>query len=219
MMDLNLLDRSEMIKAFTKRQKEILDFIETFIKERGYPPTIREIGKAVGIGSTNGVVSILDALERKKYIMRHRYLSRGIELVNVPKVIHDDKGVSHIPIIGNLTTGKPMFAPENITGTLAVDDSFITANNAFALKVHDDSMSGAGIIKDDYVIVLRQNIGEPGDIVLFIIGDIVRIRLYNEKGYTAILIPENESYETMTIWKNSPDLQIAGKVIGIMRKY
>ena len=208
-----------MKKKITERQQEIFDFICSFVQERGYPPTLREIGKVVGIGSTNGVVGHLDALEKKNFIIRRQDISRGIEILNVPKVIHTDMGVSHIPIINKLEAGKPMFDPENIERTLAVDDSFILSKKVFAIKVHDDSMNGMGIIKGDYVIVRCQNIGEPGDIVIFTLDNVVKIRQYDEKGYKAILTPKNKSYKKMKIWKNSPDLQIAGKVIGLIRSY
>lgn len=208
-----------MKKKITERQQEILDFISSFVQERGYPPTLREIGKVVGIGSTNGVVGHLDALEKKKFIIRRPDISRGIEILNDPKVIHTDMGVSHIPIINKLEAGKPMFDTENIERTLAVDDSFILTEKVFAIQVQDNSMSGMGIFNGDYVIVRCQNIGEPGDIVIFTIDNVVKIRQYDEKGYKAIFIPKSKSYKKMKIWKNSPDLLIAGKVIGLIRRY
>jgi repressor LexA len=208
-----------MKKILTQRQQNILDFIESFSQKRGYPPTLREIGHEFGISSTNGVRVNLAALEKKNYIIRRPWLSRGIELVNVPKVPQTDTEVGYVPIVGKVAAGEPIFAAENIEGMLAVDDSFIPTKKVFALRVQGDSMLGAGIIDGDYVLARRQHTAEPGEIVVFIIGDEITVKRYDSKGDKVLLIPENEAYETRSIRKNSPDLQIAGKVIGLMRKY
>lgn len=208
-----------MKKILTKRQQEILDFIESFHQKRGYPPTLREIGNEFGISSTNGVRVNLAALEKKNYIIRRPWLSRGIEMVDAPKVQHTDTEVGYIPIIGKVAAGEPIFAAENIEGMLAVDDSFIQTKKVFALIVHGDSMKGAGIMDGDYVLARRQHTAESGEIVVFIVGDEITVKRYDTKGDKVLLIPENEAYEVRSIKKNSPDLQIAGKVIGLMRKY
>jgi len=208
-----------MKKILTKRQQEILDFIESFHQKRGYPPTLREIGNEFGISSTNGVRVNLAALEKKNYIIRRPWLSRGIEMVDAPKVQHTDTEVGYIPIIGKVAAGEPIFAAENIEGMLAVDDSFIQTKKVFALKVHGDSMIGAGIMDGDYVLARRQHTAEPSEIIVFIVGDEITVKRYDTKGDKVLLIPENEAYEVRSIKKNSPDLQIAGKVVGLMRKY
>ena len=208
-----------MKKILTKRQQEILDFIESFHQKRGYPPTLREIGNEFGISSTNGVRVNLAALEKKNYIIRRPWLSRGIEMVDAPKVQHTDTEVGYIPIVGKVAAGEPIFAAENIEGMLAVDDSFIQTKKVFALKVHGDSMIGVGIMDGDYVLARRQHTAEPGEIVVFIVGDEITVKRYDTKGDKVLLIPENEAYEVRLIKKNSPDLQIAGKVVGLMRKY
>lgn len=208
-----------MKKILTQRQQDILDFIESFMQKRGYPPTLREIGNEFGISSTNGVRVNLAALEKKKYIVRRPWLSRGIELVNAPKVIHTDSEVGYVPIIGKVAAGEPIFAAENIQGMLAIDDSFIQTKKVFALKVQGDSMIGAGIVDGDYVLARRQHTAETGEIIVFIIGDEITVKRYDSKGDKVFLIPENEAYEVRSIRKNSPDLQIAGKVVGLMRKY
>lgn len=208
-----------MKKILTKRQQEILDFIEAFIQERGYPPTLREIGNEFGISSTNGVRVNLAALEKKEYIVRRPWLSRGIELINVPKTQQTDTEVGYIPIVGRVAAGEPIFAAENIEGMLAVDDSFLPTKKVFALKVKGDSMIGAGIMDGDYVLARRQHTAEPGEIVVFIVGDEITVKRYGAKNDMVLLIPENEAYEIRSIRKNSPDLQIAGKVVGLIRRY
>ncbi|MFC1552798.1 transcriptional repressor LexA, partial [Candidatus Latescibacterota bacterium] len=141
-----------MKKVLTKRQQDILDFIESFQKERGYPPTLRDIGNEFGIKSTNGVRVNLAALEKKQYIIRRPWLSRGIELINVPKVEPTDKEVGYVPIIGKVAAGEPIFSSENIEGMLAVDDTFLKTKKVFALKVKGDSMKNAGIMDGDFVL-------------------------------------------------------------------
>lgn len=208
-----------MKTILTKRQKEILDFIENFLHEHGYPPTLREIGSAFGIGSTNGVRVHLAALMKKNYIMRHRWLSRGIEIINIPQTQQTKSEVEYIPIIGKVAAGEQIFAAENIEGMLAIDDSLIKTTKLFALKVKDDSMVGAGIFNGDYVLARRQHNAEPGDIMVLIIGDEIMVKQYGTKGNKVLVIPSNEAYETRRIMKNSSDLQLVGKVVGLMRKY
>ena len=208
-----------MKRILTKRQQEILDFIESFMQKRGYPPTLREIGNEFGISSTNGVRVNLAALEKKQYIRRRPWLSRGIELVNAPKVPQTDTEIGYVPIIGKVAAGEPIFAAENIEGMLAVDDSFLPTKKVFALKVKGDSMKNVGIMDGDYVLARRQHTADPGEIIVFIVGDEITVKRYDSKGDKVYLIPENEQYETRVLEKKSSDLQIAGKVVGILRKY
>ncbi len=208
-----------MKRILTKRQQEILDFIESFHQERGYPPTLREIGNQFGIKSTNGVRVNLAALEKKQYIKRRPWLSRGIELINVPKIQATDLEVDYIPIIGKVAAGEPIFAAENIEGMLAIDNSFLPTKKVFALKVVGDSMKNAGIMHGDYVLARRQHTADPGDIAVFVVSDEVTVKRYDEKGDVIYLIPENEEYKTREIDKRSSELQVAGKVVGVIRKY
>jgi repressor LexA len=210
-----------MKKVLTKRQQDILDFIESFQKERGYPPTLRDIGNEFGIKSTNGVRVNLAALEKKQYIIRRPWLSRGIELINVPKVEkkETDSEVGYVPIIGKVAAGEPIFSSENIEGMLAVDDSFLKTKKVFALKVKGDSMKNAGILNGDYVLARRQHTAESGEIIVFIVNDEITVKRYDSEGDKVFLIPENEDYETRMIRKTSSELQIAGKVVGLLRRY
>jgi repressor LexA len=193
----------EIMKNLTNRQQDIFDFIEEFIQKRGYPPTLREIGNEFGISSTNGVRVNLAAMEKKQYIIRRPWLSRGIELVNVPKVKQTDGEIGYVPIIVKVTAGEPIFASENIEGMLAIDDTFLSTKKVFALKVQGDEMIGAGIMDGDYVLARRQNTAEAGDIVVFIVGDEITVK----------------RSETKSDKKNTPDQKIAGKVVGLIRKY
>lgn len=208
-----------MKKILTKRQQDILDFIEDFTQKRGYPPTLKEIGHEFGISSTNGVRVNLLALEKKQYIIRRPWLSRSIELVHTPKVKQTMYEIGYVPILGKVTKGEPIFASENIEGILAVDDTFIPTKKVFALKVKGDSMKDAGIMDGDYVLAQRQHNAEAGEIVVFIIGDEVTVKRYETKDDKILLIPENKAHEIRIVNKNSPDIQIAGKVVGLIRRY
>ena len=213
------MGNEKMKRVLTKRQQDILDFIESFAQRRGYPPTLRDIGNEFGIKSTNGVRVNLAALEKKQYIRRRPWLSRGIELINVPKIQAVDSEVGYVPIIGKVAAGEPIFASENIEGMLAVDDSFLPTKKVFALKVKGDSMKNAGILDGDYVLARRQHSAESGEIIVFIVGDEITVKRYDSEGDKVYLIPENEEYETRMIMRTSSELQIAGKVVGLLRKY
>ena len=122
-------------------------------------------------------------------------------------------------IIGKVAAGEPIFASENIEGMLAVDDSFLPTKKVFALKVKGDSMKNAGILDGDYVLARRQHSAESGEIIVFIVGDEITVKRYDSDGDKVFLIPENEDYEARMIRKSSSELQIAGKVVGLLRKY
>ena len=208
-----------MKRILTKRQQDILDFIESFMQKRGYPPTLREIGSEFGIKSTNGVRVNLAALEKKQYIKRRPWLSRGIEIIDIPKVQQTEVEIDYVPVIGKVAAGEPIFAAENIEGMLAVDNSFLPTKKVFALKVKGDSMKNVGILDGDYVLARRQHTAESGEFIVFIVGDEITVKRFDTKGDKVYLIPENENYETRIIEKRSSDLQIAGKVVGVLRRY
>jgi len=154
------------IKKLTERQKQILSFIEEKIKGSGMPPTIREIGKRFSISSTNGVRSILGALEAKGYIRRRKLVSRGIELAK-----QQLSNFTRVPVVGSVPAGLPITAIENREGEVAVDTSFLPSDEVFCLRVSGESMINAGIFDGDYVMVARNAQPIKGDIVVAVIGD------------------------------------------------
>ena len=211
-----------MRKILTRRQQEILDFIEESINTRGYPPTLREIGNQFGIRSTNGVRVNLFALEKKGYIIRRPMLSRGIELVHFAAIKHAKKGektVNYVPLYGKVAAGEPIFANENVLQLIAIDESFITSKKVYALKVEGDSMKDAGILDGDLVLARRQHTAEPGDIIVCILSNEVTIKRYYPEGDIIRLVPENSMMEPIVVRRSSGDVQIAGKVVGVLRKY
>nr|MBN2278017.1 transcriptional repressor LexA [candidate division Zixibacteria bacterium] len=184
------------------------------ITERGKSPTIREIGEKFGISSTNGVRTHLQALMKKGYIRRQELISRGIELVR------DLSGaIRRVPLVGSVPAGNPIDAIENIDGEIAVDASFLPSGETFTLRVTGDSMIKAGIFDGDLVLVKKQKTADPGDIVVAIIGEEATVKRYYPENGRIRLQPENDSYEPIRVDKNSPEFSLAGKVVGLMRRF
>jgi len=141
------------MKDLTPRQREIFDYIKKSVIKMGRPPSLREIGEKFGINSTNGVRSALEALERKGFIRRNRYQSRGIDILKEAPEHLDDSQLQAVPIIGRVAAGMPLWAEQNIEGNFYVDRTFVTGEHIFALRVQGDSMKDAGIFDGDFVLV------------------------------------------------------------------
>ena len=209
-----------MRKALTRRQQEIFDFIAETIRGKGYPPTIREIMDAFGIASTNGVRTTLAALEKKGYIRRRPMLSRGIELTDfVERDVPGTTELREIPLIGRVAAGEPILATENVEGTLAVDRSFVPSDEVFALKVSGESMQDAGIMNGDYVLARQQQTANQGDIVVAVIGEEATVKRYYLDDGGIRLMPENETFEPILVDPTQEDFRIAGKIVGLMRRF
>ena len=209
-----------MRKALTRRQQEIFDFIAETIRGKGYPPTIREIMDAFGIASTNGVRTTLAALEKKGYIRRRPMLSRGIELTDfVERDVPGTTELREIPLIGRVAAGEPILATENVEGTLAVDRSFVPSDEVFALKVSGESMQDAGIMDGDYVLARQQQTANQGEIVVAVIGEEATVKRYYLDDGGIRLMPENETFEPILVDPTQEDFRIAGKIVGLMRRF
>jgi repressor LexA len=209
-----------MRKKLTERQRAIYDFIVDTIRTKGYPPTIREMMEEFHIASTNGVRTTLSALAKKGYIRRRPMLSRGIELTDfvdrhLPRVAE----MREIPIIGRVAAGEPILAVENVAGTLAVDRSFLSAEHVFALEVQGESMKNAGILPGDYVLARQQEHATQGDIVVALVGEEATVKRYYEDGEGIRLMPENEAFQPILVRQGEGDFRIAGKVVGLMRRF
>jgi len=200
-------------ETLTRRQKEILKYIEKMITELGKSPTIREIGEKFDISSTNGVRAHLEALMKKGYIRRQGLISRGIELVR-----SFSGPVERVPLVGAVPAGVPIDAIENVEGEIAVDTSFLPAGETFTLRVEGESMQGAGIFDGDYVLVKKQKSANSGEIVVAIIGEEATVKRYYPERGKIRLQPENDSFEPIWVDKKSPEFTIAGKVVGLMRR-
>ncbi|MFO7446067.1 MAG: transcriptional repressor LexA [Ignavibacteriaceae bacterium] len=214
-----------MKTQLTDRQEEILNFIQQFTGEMGYPPTLREIAKHFGISSTFGVKRHLDALVKKGYLNIEGNSSRAISLVkhgssdneNKSSLYNMSEEFSRIPIVGRVAAGSPILAEQNIEGAISVDATFIKhARNSFALKVKGDSMINAGIFEGDLVIVSSQKEAVNGDIVVAMLGDEVTVKTFQNRNNKILLIPENENYQPIEI-PEGKELSILGRVVGVIR--
>ena len=204
----------------TERQREILSFIQAFIKERGYPPSIREIGEHFHI-YPRAVFDHLKALERKGYLKRQGLMSRGIELLTFQGGRFQGRGekpaVRDIPVLGRVAAGKPTLAVENVEGSIPLPTEWAKGKETFLLKVKGDSMSPY-ILPGDYVIVRSQPSAENGDVVVTLMGEEETVKRFFKRKGKIELKPDNEHWETIRIEEGVGEVQIIGKVIGVFRK-
>lgn len=198
----------------TSRQKEIFNFIRTFIKERGYPPSVREIGKHFSI-YPRAAFDHLKALERKGYLRRQGSMSRGLEILVSQK--EGKSPIREIPILGRVAAGKPALAVEHVEGTLPLPAEWANGEEVFLLKVKGDSMAPY-ILPDDYVVVRSQPSAENGDVVVTLLREEATVKRFFKKGKKIELKPDNERWEAIQIEEGSGEVQILGKVIGVFRK-
>ena len=196
------------------KSKAILEFIANSVRERGCPPTIREIGTQFGISSTNGVRYYLSLLERNGHLKRKSRISRGIELTALKR---KKSSLVDVPLIGRVAAGSPILATENIEDILSLDSSLLGKGTMFALRVQGDSMVGAGIEDGDLVLVRQQKRAESGEIVVAILGEEATVKRLVVRGKRTYLKPENDTYPEICLDTES-DCSIAGKVIGLVRK-
>ncbi|KUO52229.1 MAG: hypothetical protein APF76_04095 [Desulfitibacter sp. BRH_c19] len=203
-----------MLEDLTSRQIQILNFIKTEILGKGYPPSVREIGKAVGLSSSSTVHAHLFQLEKKGYIRKDPTKPRAIEILDGYNNDFPKKEIAHIPIVGKITAGEPILAVENIQDTFPIPVEFIGNGEFFILTVSGESMIEAGINDGDYVIIKKQNHCQNGEIVAAMIEDEATIkRFYKEKDWIR-LQPENSSMDPII----TSDVMILGKLVGLYRK-
>jgi len=213
-----------MKKNLTDRQNEILNFIQQFRDEVGYPPTLREIGKKFGISSTFGVKRHLDALVKKGFLSVESNASRGIAVLDIEsgeveniRKLEESQLFSRIPVIGRVAAGTPVTAIENVEGNIIVDSTFLKrAENCYALKVKGDSMINIGIFEGDYVIVSSVSDASHNEIVVALLEDEATVKRFYKNDKDVMLIPENEKYLPIDL-TNNENCSIIGKVIGVVR--
>ena len=194
--------------ALTERQAQILEFIRAQIAETGLPPTVREIAAAFAIASSRGVFDHLRALERKGWLTIQKGKSRGLRLTFSP---------TGIPVVGAVAAGRPILAEEHRSGTLNMEDLF-GSGELFAVRVQGDSMIQFGIFDGDYAVVRRQPVVDSGTIgVAYIDGEAtVKKIVRTQQGYR--LEPGNPDFQPMDITADTPGFQIAGPVMGVVRR-
>ena len=211
------------------REKDILKFIEKELNKNGYPPSVREIGQAVGLKSTATVHAYLNRLEKIGKISRKNKRGRTLQLLkggkaytprNVKKAeekekeIYTEKELVDVPVVGKITAGAPILAVENITDTFPIPLDFIGNNDCFMLTVRGESMIEAGILNGDYILVKKQNTAVNGEIVVALIEDEATVKtFYKEKDHIR-LQPQNSTMDPIIV----PTCEILGKVIRVFRK-
>jgi len=197
----------------TKRQKEIFDFIRRYAAKTGYPPTVREIGKAVGLHSSSTVHAHLANLEKIGLLRRDPTKPRAIELLfdRAKKTIMPGNG---LPLVGQVAAGAPILAEENIEEYIEVPDVIGGEDGDYVLRVRGESMIDAGIFEDDYVIVRPADDATDGEIVVALIGDEATVKRYFRESDHVRLQPENETMEPI----RTTEATILGRVIGVLRK-
>ena len=187
-----------------KRERAILKFIEKQINEKGYPPSVREIGKAVGLSSTATVHGYLAKLTKKGYIKKEDQKGRTLRVLKggladnekpSPKPLYNGRELVDVPVIGKITAGAPILAVENVTDTFPIPIDFVGNSESFMLTVRGESMIEAGILDGDYILVKRQNSARNGQIVVALIEDEATVKtFYKEKDYIR-LQPENSTMD------------------------
>jgi repressor LexA len=195
----------------TKRQKEIFDFIGKYATKYGYPPTVREIGKAVGLHSSSTVHAHLSNLEKIGLLRRDPTKPRAIELL-VDKAKKAIRPIG-LPLVGQVAAGSPILAEENIEDYLEVPDVIGGEDGDYILRVRGDSMIGAGILENDFVVVRPIDDADDGEIVVAMIGDEATVKSFYKEPDQVRLEPANDAYEPI----RSPDVQLLGRVVGVFR--
>ncbi len=210
------------MKDISNKQIGILQFIINCKKADGYPPTIREIAKAVNLSSSATVYGHLKKLEKLGYVRRDPSKPRAIEIlprsksfISVEKAQKDLNSVM-IPVVGSIAAGKPILAEENIEDYFPLTSDFLRGGNqVFLLKVRGDSMINAGIMDRDYIVVRKQETAINGEIVVVLMENEATVKRFFKQSKNIRLVPENDHMEPLIV----KDASIIGKVIGLIRKY
>ena len=207
----------------TRKEKAILKFIEEQVKANGYPPSVREIGKAIGLSSTATVHGYLAKLEKQGFIKKEDKKGRTLKVIKGTdgkplqesnKNFYTQKEMVEVPVIGKITAGQPILAVENVTDTFPIPIDFVGNCDSFMLTVRGESMIEAGILDGDYILVKKQNNANNGEIVVALIEDEATVKtFYKEKDHIR-LQPENHTMDPIIV----PDCKILGKVAGVFRK-
>lgn len=217
------------MEDITDRQKEILTYIQKTTEERGYPPTIREIGEEMEIKSTNGVNDHLKALERKGFLTRGEQQSRSLVPTKRARMILGlgakktlgDTGMIDVPLLGRVAAGAPILATENVEDTVRIDSFLLggSGREVFALRVKGESMIEAGIHDGDFIFVKKAPNATPGEIVVALIEDEATVKSYHPEGDRIRFQPHNATMEPIYVNKSDfKQTMILGKVVGVYRK-
>jgi repressor LexA len=199
----------------TKRQQEIFDFIRKYSAKYGYPPTVRDIGKAVGLASSSTVHAHLANLEKIGLLRRDPSKPRAIELLD--RAVESVKGIVRpegLPVLGSVAAGQPMLAEENIEEYVSIPEIAGGQEGEYLLRIRGDSMKDAGILEGDHVVVHPQDTARDGEIVVALLGEEATVKRYFKEPDHIRLQPENDAMEPI----RSKEVKVLGRVVGLLRK-
>ena len=204
----------DLAKDLTKRQQEIFDFIKKYSAKYGYPPTVRDIGKAVGLASSSTVHAHLSNLEKVGLLRRDPSKPRAIELLdravdNVRSMVRPPG----LPLVGQVAAGQPILAEENIEDYVSVPEIAGGEEGEYILRVRGDSMKNAGILEGDFVVVRPQDTAADGEIVVALVGEEATVKRFFREADHVRLQPENTEMEPI----RSQDVRVLGRVVGLFR--
>jgi repressor LexA len=205
--------------ALTARQRQILECIDASMREKGYPPSVREIGETVGLGSPSTVHSHLSTLQRLGFLRRDPSKPRAIEVRWDPQsgAAVERRPIRHVPLVGEVAAGTDVLAQENVEEVVPVPADLTGDGDLFMLKVRGDSMIDAGILDGDFVVVRSQPEARNGEVVVAgIPGEEATVKTYTRSGDQVVLLPANERLAPMEF--AASDVQIFGRVVTVMRK-
>ena len=209
----------DMAEALTARQRAILEFIDTSMRDRGYPPSVREIGEAVGLNSPATVHNHLATLQKLGYLRRDPTKPRALEVRfdSSIGVAMERRPARHVPLVGDVAAGTDVLANENVEELIPLPVDFTGEGELFMLRVRGDSMIDAGIFDGDYVVVRQESAPRNGDIVVAgIPGDEATVKTFRRDGNTIVLVPSNDALEPLRY--DPKDVTIFGKVVTVMRR-
>jgi repressor LexA len=202
-----------MKEKLTPGQSKVLSFLTEYLRERGYPPTLREIAHNFNLTGPMAPKRHLEALERKGYLRRLGGGSRAIEILGLSPL----RDALPVPVVGRVSAGKPILAEENLEGNLTLDRSFVRGNDAFLLRVKGDSMIGEGIFDGDYALIRPQKSAENGEIIVALVGEEATLKKFYRGKDFICLQPANPQMEPLILKEGDGEVMIIGKVIGVLR--
>lgn len=208
-----------MSDTLSNRQRQILACIEDAMRERGYPPSVREIGEAVGLSSSSTVHAHLETLQKLGFLRRDPTKPRAIEVRYDPATGSqaERRPVRHVPLIGDVAAGTGVLSEERVEEVLPLPQDFTGDGNLFMLRVRGDSMVGAGILDGDFVVVRQESEVRNGDIIVAgIPGEEATVKTYRKEGAEIILTPHNPRLEPMRF--PASDVVVFGKVVTVLRR-
>ena len=203
--------------TLTRRQLEILELISSTVESRGYPPSVREIGDAVGLSSPSTVHSHLSTLAAEGFIRRDPSKPRAIEVVSVDGATHISRAaIRDVPLVGSIAAGSPILADEDIEEVYPLPVELVGQEPVFMLKIRGDSMIDLGIFDEDYVVVQKQNTARNGQIVAALVdGEEATVKTFNRTANGVTLLPANDAYEPMVF---TSGVEILGVIVAVLRR-